>query len=180
MMTGTKFDIKKFNGKNDFGLWKVRMKALLEQHGLAVALEKLLAATTVGEVVPLLSENHHRERTGAPNMAPYGGVTELKGDGGRGLYVRGRSGQRDIEQGTDSAWSKSHGRSNMHRKEDQVSGSRVDEYDSADVMMVMSVEEPLDWIMDSRGSYHMTYKRDYLFDFEEYDGGNILLGDGME
>ncbi|GJR52012.1 hypothetical protein Tco_1402533 [Tanacetum coccineum] len=28
---------------------------------------------------------------------------------------------------------------------------------------------------DSRGSYHMTYKRDYLFDFEEYDGGNVLL-----
>ncbi|GKC36377.1 hypothetical protein Tco_1048761 [Tanacetum coccineum] len=28
--------------------------------------------------------------------------------------------------------------------------------------------------MDSRGSYHMTYKRDYLFDFEEYDGGNVL------
>ncbi|GJZ77908.1 hypothetical protein Tco_0642580 [Tanacetum coccineum] len=29
-------------------------------------------------------------------------------------------------------------------------------------------------------SYHMTYKSDYLFDFEEYDGGNILLGDGRE
>ncbi|GKD42663.1 zinc finger, CCHC-type containing protein, partial [Tanacetum coccineum] len=34
--------------------------------------------------------------------------------------------------------------------------------------------------MDLGGSYHMTYKRDYLFDFEEYDGGNILLGDGKE
>ncbi|GKC83969.1 hypothetical protein Tco_1139686 [Tanacetum coccineum] len=32
----------------------------------------------------------------------------------------------------------------------------------------------------SGGSYHMTYKSDYLFDFEEYDGGNILLGDGRE
>ncbi|GJW15070.1 hypothetical protein Tco_0019203 [Tanacetum coccineum] len=33
---------------------------------------------------------------------------------------------------------------------------------------------------DQGGSYHMTYKRDYLFDFEEYDGGNILFGDGRE
>ncbi|GKB86099.1 hypothetical protein Tco_0958371 [Tanacetum coccineum] len=42
------------------------------------------------------------------------------------------------------------------------------------------IEELLDWIMDSGGSYYMTYKRDYLFDFKEYDGGNILLGDGRK
>ncbi|GJU45014.1 hypothetical protein Tco_1202280 [Tanacetum coccineum] len=45
MMTGTKFDIKKFDGKNDFALWKVRIKALLEQQGLAAVLEELHAAT---------------------------------------------------------------------------------------------------------------------------------------
>ncbi|GKC86549.1 hypothetical protein Tco_1147198, partial [Tanacetum coccineum] len=44
----------------------------------------------------------------------------------------------------------------------------------------MHPNELLDWIKDSVGSYHMTYKRDYLFDFEEYDYGNILLGDGRE
>ncbi|GJX34222.1 hypothetical protein Tco_0245779 [Tanacetum coccineum] len=44
-MMGTKFGIDKFDGMNDFGLWKVRMKALLEQHGLAAALEALPATT---------------------------------------------------------------------------------------------------------------------------------------
>ncbi|GJU17302.1 hypothetical protein Tco_1145268 [Tanacetum coccineum] len=44
MMTGTKFDIEKFDGNNDFTLWHVRMKALLEQHGLAAALKELPAA----------------------------------------------------------------------------------------------------------------------------------------
>ncbi|GJV04578.1 zinc finger, CCHC-type containing protein [Tanacetum coccineum] len=107
-------------------------------------------------------------------------MTEAKGDGGEGLYVRGRSGQRDMEQGTNSAWLKSHGRSSRLGDKDQVSGSGADGYDSADVMMAMSVEELLDWIMDSGGSYHITYRRDYLVDFEEYDGGNILLGDGRE
>ncbi|GJR03927.1 zinc finger, CCHC-type containing protein [Tanacetum coccineum] len=53
-------------------------------------------------------------------------------------------------------------------------------YNSADVMMAMSVEELLDWIMDSGGSYHITYRRDYLFDFEKYDGGSILFGDGRK
>ncbi|GJR62169.1 hypothetical protein Tco_1504331 [Tanacetum coccineum] len=45
-----------------------------------------------------------------------------------------------------------------------------------------SFEEGLsqDWIMDSGGSYHITYRRDYFVDFEEYDGGNIMLGDGRE
>ncbi|GJW55661.1 retrovirus-related pol polyprotein from transposon TNT 1-94 [Tanacetum coccineum] len=83
-------------------------------------------------------------------------MMEAKGDGGEGLYVRGRSNQRDMEN------------------EDHVSGS------GADVMMATSVEELLDWIMDSGGSYHMTYMRYNLFDFEEYDCGNVLLGDGKE
>ncbi|GJR98885.1 hypothetical protein Tco_0271059 [Tanacetum coccineum] len=105
-------------------------------------------------------------------------MTEAKGDGGEELYVRGRSGQRDMEHGTYSAWSKSQGRSSRlecyicqseeylkkdcprynHKKyqgfvknKDQVSGSGVDGYDSVDVMMVI-----------------------------KYDGGNILLGDGRE
>ncbi|GKE55650.1 hypothetical protein Tco_1494835 [Tanacetum coccineum] len=83
-------------------------------------------------------------------------MTEAKGDGGKGFHK---------EEAADS---------------DQVSGFGADEYDSVDVMMAMSVEELLDWIMDSGGSYHITYRRDYLVDFEEYDGGNILLGDGRE
>ncbi|GJR67776.1 hypothetical protein Tco_0013841, partial [Tanacetum coccineum] len=61
-----------------------------------------------------------------------------------------------------------------------VFGSRADGYDSADVMMGMSIEELLDKIMDSGGSYHMTYMRDYLVYFKEYDGGNVVLGDGRE
>ncbi|GJU76688.1 zinc finger, CCHC-type containing protein, partial [Tanacetum coccineum] len=101
-------------------------------------------------------------------------MTKAKGDGGEGFYVRGRSGQRDIEHGTYSAWSKSQGRSSRlgcnicqseehlkrdcprynHKKsqgyvriEDHVSGSGADGYDTINVMMAMN-----------------------------YDGGNILLG----
>ncbi|GJV92760.1 hypothetical protein Tco_1540573 [Tanacetum coccineum] len=88
-------------------------------------------------------------------------LTEAKGDGGEGLYNHKKS------QG-------------FVRNEDQVSGSGADGYDNVDVMMVMSVEELLDWIMDSRSSYYIIYMRDYLVYFKEYDGGNILLGDGRE
>nr|GEW28182.1 retrovirus-related Pol polyprotein from transposon TNT 1-94 [Tanacetum cinerariifolium] len=46
-MTGTKFDIEKFDGTNDFALWQVRMNPLLEQQGLSAALEELPATAIV-------------------------------------------------------------------------------------------------------------------------------------
>ncbi|GJW27376.1 retrotransposon protein, putative, ty1-copia subclass [Tanacetum coccineum] len=40
-MTGAKFDIEKFDGTSDFRLWRVKMRALLIQHGCEAALEVL-------------------------------------------------------------------------------------------------------------------------------------------
>ena len=36
----TKFEVEKFTGSNDFGLWKMNMKAMLVKEGLDVALER--------------------------------------------------------------------------------------------------------------------------------------------
>ncbi|GKA37273.1 zinc finger, CCHC-type containing protein [Tanacetum coccineum] len=213
MMTGTKFDIEKFDGKNDFALWKVTMKALLEQQGLAARgcqserideFQKLVG--NLAAIDTAISDKDQALLLLTSLPSSYDNF-EAKGDGGEGLYVRGRSGQRDMEHGTYCAWSKSQGRSSrlrcyicqseehlkrdcprynhkrsqgFVRKEDQVSGSGADGYDSANVMMAMSVEELLDWIIDSGGSYYITYMRDYLVDFKNYDDGNILLSDGRE
>nr|GEY88863.1 retrovirus-related Pol polyprotein from transposon TNT 1-94 [Tanacetum cinerariifolium] len=64
-------------------------------------------------------------------------------------------------------------------KDDQPSSSGSI-YDGSEVMMVMSVEALLDWIMDSGGSYHMIPRLDLFFDFLECDGGRVLLGDNKE
>ncbi|GJT50780.1 retrovirus-related pol polyprotein from transposon TNT 1-94 [Tanacetum coccineum] len=40
-MTGAKFDIEKFDGTGDFRLWRIKMRALLIQHGYEAALEVL-------------------------------------------------------------------------------------------------------------------------------------------
>jgi hypothetical protein len=37
-MATTKFDVEKFNGENDFILWRLKMRALLVHQGLAKAL----------------------------------------------------------------------------------------------------------------------------------------------
>ncbi|TXG71900.1 hypothetical protein EZV62_000479 [Acer yangbiense] len=36
---GTKFEVEKFIGENDFGLWKMKMKAVLVKEGLDIALD---------------------------------------------------------------------------------------------------------------------------------------------
>nr|GEU48941.1 retrovirus-related Pol polyprotein from transposon TNT 1-94 [Tanacetum cinerariifolium] len=195
-MRGTKFDIKKFNGKNDYGLSQVRMKDLLQQHGLPVALEELPEATIVAydnviwkkaynalilclgdrkklytfNMHPGKSQSEHIDEfhklvgdlatidtaisdedqalllpTSLPsyyvnfvdtllfgqdtlkledvlatlNSKELQKMTEAKGDSGEGLYVRGRSGQRNIKQGKGFV-----------RYEDQVSSSEADGYDN--------------------------------------------------
>ena len=39
MSTVTKFDIKKFDGKISFAIWRVQMRAVLTQNGLKRALD---------------------------------------------------------------------------------------------------------------------------------------------
>ncbi|GJR26804.1 hypothetical protein Tco_1103036 [Tanacetum coccineum] len=219
MMTRTKFDIKKFNGKNEFWLWQVRMKALLEQQGLVAALEELLAATIVlweitkettgglqrgfekskiqsehidefhmlvGDLAAIdtvildedqallllttLSSSYNNfvvtllygrdtlkleDVLATLNYRKLQNMTEAKGDGGEGLYVRGRFGQRDMKYGTYSQPEEHLKRDcpSNHKKsqgfvknKDRVSSFGDDEYDNADA----------------------------------YDGGNVLLGDDRE
>ena len=38
-MSVPKFEVEKFDGSNDFSLWKLKLQALLDQQGLAMALE---------------------------------------------------------------------------------------------------------------------------------------------
>ncbi|GKB24119.1 retrovirus-related pol polyprotein from transposon TNT 1-94 [Tanacetum coccineum] len=41
-MTRAKFDIEKFHGTSNFRLWRIKMRALLIQHGCEAALEIIL------------------------------------------------------------------------------------------------------------------------------------------
>ncbi|KAL8539403.1 hypothetical protein ACS0TY_001141 [Phlomoides rotata] len=60
-MASMKLDVEKFTGKNDFGLWKVKMKALLVHHGLASALksnECEESSATAAKRVEILEKAH--------------------------------------------------------------------------------------------------------------------------
>ncbi|GJU87436.1 retrovirus-related pol polyprotein from transposon TNT 1-94 [Tanacetum coccineum] len=128
--------------------------------------------------------------------------TDAKDDGD-GLYVRGRSDHQG-NQGRGSSRSKSKGKGTYKRrcyicyskdhlkkdcpkknkkkstgfvKKNVGQGSGSEGYDNGDLLMAVSEERFLEWIMDSGGSFHMTPRRDFLFDFKEFNGGTVLLGD---
>ncbi|GJR86957.1 retrovirus-related pol polyprotein from transposon TNT 1-94 [Tanacetum coccineum] len=126
-------------------------------------------------------------------------------DDGDGLYVRGRSDHQG-NQGRGSSRSKLKGKgtyklkcyicySEDHLKKDcqkrnkkkstgfvkknagQGSGMHSEGYENGDLLMAVIEERFLEWIIDSGGSFHMTPRRDFLFDFKEFNGGTVLLGD---
>jgi hypothetical protein len=33
------------------------------------------------------------------------------------------------------------------------------------------------WLVDSSASFHMTPQREWFYEYERYDGGNVFLGD---
>ncbi|GJR13107.1 retrovirus-related pol polyprotein from transposon TNT 1-94 [Tanacetum coccineum] len=55
----TRFDIEKFDGKNDFGLWQIKMCALMVQQGCDAALETLPADIEVGEKATLMKKTYN-------------------------------------------------------------------------------------------------------------------------
>ncbi|KAL8463061.1 hypothetical protein ACS0TY_033901 [Phlomoides rotata] len=58
-MASMKLDVEKFSGKNDFGLWKVKMKALLVHHGLASALKPDKKSSNSREMKVEIMEKAH-------------------------------------------------------------------------------------------------------------------------
>nr|GEV57038.1 zinc finger, CCHC-type [Tanacetum cinerariifolium] len=65
-------------------------------------------------------------------------------------------------------------------------GKRDQDFDSSDdegnayfgeALVVVGNDEMIELVIDSGGSYHMTHKRDFLYDFKVVDGGSVQLDD---
>nr|GEW16865.1 retrovirus-related Pol polyprotein from transposon TNT 1-94 [Tanacetum cinerariifolium] len=159
MSSIAKFDVKKFDGSNDFRLWRVKMRCLLIQHGWEAALDPFTKTMANAEKTAALNTNDLKKRTNAK-------------DDDDGLYVRGRSDHRDCPKRNKK---KSTGF--VKKNAGQGSGMHSEGYDNGDLLMPVSGERFLEWIMESGGSFHMTARMDFLFDFKEFNGGTALLGD---
>ena len=59
-MTSVKFDVKKFNGNNSFSLWRIKMRALLRQQGIAKVLDAEAATIIHKKKMTNMEKNAHR------------------------------------------------------------------------------------------------------------------------
>nr|GEU78136.1 zinc finger, CCHC-type [Tanacetum cinerariifolium] len=143
----TRFDIEKFDGKNDFGLWQIKMHALMVQRGCDVALETLPADLKAGENDALMKMAYMDDVLAILKRTK--GTKEETGDG---LYVKRRLDHSESHLKRDWPIKKLSG-SVRKGNHDQNSDSSNDE----------------------GGSYHMTPRRDFLCDFKVVDGGSVQL-----
>ncbi|GJV18496.1 retrotransposon protein, putative, ty1-copia subclass [Tanacetum coccineum] len=125
-------------------------------------------ALTLEDVMAILNSKEIKEKSKA------------KEDDGEGLYVRGRTDHRDSHHLKINCPKNNHKKSTCYIKKVDQPSSSGSTYDDSEVMMVMSAEALLDWIMDLGCSYHMTPRLDIFFDFLECDRGSVLLGDNRE
>ncbi|KAD4178102.1 hypothetical protein E3N88_26693 [Mikania micrantha] len=272
-MVSTKFEIEKFDGKNDFSLWRVKMRALLVHQGLAEALaggearvpegateaqrkeitdkwketgmsagksiedhtdefNKLILDLENIEIVLdeedqaiifLTSLPQHydhfvdtllygresltmEEVLSALNSRELKKRSDLKDEGGEGLFVRGRADQRDQRGSKNRGATRSRSRyrrrcyvcqSEKHLKRDcpelkkrkndfngnkqssnyTQSDDQSDGYDSCEVLMATDAISGEGWVLDSGCSFHMTFLKDSFCDLEMKDMGTVKLGD---
>ena len=141
--------------------------------------------------------------------AAYSKELDLKASGktsksnGEGLNVRGRSEKKE-NQGRSHSKSRSKSRTkktcwtchkeghikrfcpqrkkNNAKADDNSTGDAAsvsEEYDNADVLTVSRTDPRDEWILDSGCTFHMTPRKDWLFDFKETNGGKVLMGNNV-
>ncbi|GJS52670.1 retrotransposon protein, putative, ty1-copia subclass, partial [Tanacetum coccineum] len=260
MSSIAKFDVENFDGSNDFGLCRVKMRCLLIQHGWEAALDPFSRTMTDADKIAELMTDVYKKAhsalllcldnkvlrevnkedsatgkklsehidefnkligdlanidvdindedqalmllTSLPSSYDNFVETYLYGresltledvlsslnsrelkkrtyakDDGDGLYVRGRSDHQDNQGRECLKRNKKKSTGFVKKNVGHGSGMHSEGYDNGDLLMAMSEERFLEWIMDSGGSFYMTPRRDFLFDFKEFNGGTVLLGD---
>nr|GEZ31277.1 zinc finger, CCHC-type [Tanacetum cinerariifolium] len=102
-----------------------------------------------------------------------------KEETGDRLYVKGRSNHSGKAHSGGSLWFKSRGRTG---KRDQDSNSSDNEGNTyfGEALVVVGNDETTELVMDLGGSYHMTHRRDFLYDFKVVDGGSVQLSDSRK
>nr|GFA41998.1 zinc finger, CCHC-type [Tanacetum cinerariifolium] len=175
----TRINIKKFDGKNDFGLWQVKICALMVQQGYDAALETLPADMKAGENAALMKKLYGRESlTMKDVLATLNSrdlkkrIKDIKEEAGDGLYVRGRgSSEKKVSKKSSGFVKKG--------KHDQDYDSSDDEGNAyfREALLVVGNDEMTELVMDSGGSYHMTHRKDFLYDFKVVNSGSVRLHD---
>nr|GEW88640.1 retrovirus-related Pol polyprotein from transposon TNT 1-94 [Tanacetum cinerariifolium] len=260
MSSIAKFDVEKFDESNDFGLWRVKMRCLLIQHGWETALDPFSKTMTDADKTAALKTDVYKKAHSALLLCLDNKVLREvnKEDSAAGVWLKletlymtkslanklylkkkvftfymhagkklsehiyefnkliGDLAKIDIDiDDKDQALmlltslppsydnfveTLLYGRDSFTLEDDHLkkeclkrnkkkstgfvkknaghcSGMHSKGYNNGDLLMAVSEERFLEWIVDSGSSFHMTPRRDFLFDFKEFNSGTVLLGD---
>ncbi|GJT87164.1 ALP1-like protein isoform X1 [Tanacetum coccineum] len=185
-----KFDVEKFDESNDFGLWRVKMWCLLIQQGVEGSQQRGFYR---GSLVKVGNFSHDKALMLLTSLSSsydnfvetllYGRESLTLKDVLSTLNSRGLKKKTDAKDDGDRLFkdcpkrNKKKSTSFIKKNARQGSGMHSEDYNNGDLLMAVSKEMFLEWIMYSGGSYHKTPMRDFLFDFREFSGGTIFLGD---
>ncbi|RVW26906.1 Glutamate receptor 2.1 [Vitis vinifera] len=196
IMGTVKFDVEKFTGKNDFGLWRLKMRALLVQQGLQDALlgEKNLPNTMQekhkiellekahGAIILSLGDTVLREVAKAKSAAKL--LLKLES-----LYMTKSLANRLHKNIKLYTFKMTPNASYTNMKEAIMYGRDILTFDEVQSILharelhkqeeskeELEVDSGKEWILDSGCSFHMCPIKAWFEDFKEANGGHVLLG----
>ncbi|RVW63580.1 Retrovirus-related Pol polyprotein from transposon TNT 1-94 [Vitis vinifera] len=143
-------------GENNFSLWRIKMKALLVHQGLAAAIsrEELAAMIDTSKAASIQEKAHS-----AILLCLSDEVLREEG------HYKKECPKRKKKKGEK-----------LNQKDLGVAAVASDGYDLADILVVSSNDSGGEWLLDSGCSFHMTLYKNCFQEFQQTEGGMVLLG----
>ncbi|KAK3002536.1 hypothetical protein RJ639_020933 [Escallonia herrerae] len=181
--TSTKYDLEKFDGSNDFSLWRMKMHAILIQQGLLKALkgkQGLPDTMSADEKENMLERAHSALLLClADNMLRKAEALTMLG-----LKIIE---DRGLSQRPELKWYYCHNEGHYRKDCPERKGKKKDNSktadtgvvednsDGADVLSVTISSSDEGWIIDTGYSYHICPNRDLFATYRSFDGGKVLM-----
>nr|GEY90817.1 retrovirus-related Pol polyprotein from transposon TNT 1-94 [Tanacetum cinerariifolium] len=192
MSSIAKFNVKIFDGSNDIGLWRVKMRCLLIQHGWEAGLDPFSKTMTdTNKIAALKMDVYKKAHTDLLLCLDNKVLRKVnKEDSAAGkklsehIYKFNKliGDLANIDVDIDDKDQALMLLTSLPSSYDNFvetllygrgCGMHSEGYDNGDLLMAVSKERFLEWIMDSGGSFHMTPRRDFLFEFKEFNGASV-------
>ncbi|XP_038904482.1 uncharacterized protein LOC120090851 [Benincasa hispida] len=186
-MAVARYDIEKFDGKGEFGLWKAKIKAILGQQRAHKAVEdptKLPTITTEEkrENIQCIKTNSYKD---VKTALKYGREFLTTGIIISALKIKEM--ELLIAKKINPMLKKNKQSQLQPQQKNQQSQSGEasvyeDFYFYSDALATLNLkadegsDKNLDWVLDSRCSFHMTPHKDWLSTYRDLDGGSVYMG----